>query len=139
MCVRQSRLTLTLTLWLTELRHLLNSPCPQPSLGGRSPQDEFRKCSTSLHQSSIRLTKTAQNGSPSLRYLFCFFLFFLAKPALFFPLRLQILLRSQHEHTAVLREVSIILAHFHLVPWFPVTAYKSFFLFNNSEGIIKLD
>lgn len=126
-------------------------PFRQPSLGGRSLQGEFRACSSSLHQSYTHLTKTVPNGSPSKIFVFvpsngclcaCIYAlvvrtftnFFLAKPALFFPLSQQILPRSKHKHTALLRQVSIILAHSHLGPWFPVNAHKSSFLFSNSEG-----
>lgn len=55
------RLTMTTSLWANELRHLLNSPFPQPCLGLRSLRDEFRNCSTSSltqHLASVHLMHT---------------------------------------------------------------------------------
>lgn len=104
----------------------------------------FDKNSTVCYQTHIVAT-----GSPSKIFVFvssngclcaCVYALvvrtFTKKPALFFPLSQQILSSSKHMHTALLRQVSIILGHSHLGPWFPVNAHKSN-KFSNEVKVIK--
>lgn len=57
--------------------------------------------------------------------------FLLSKASIIFPHRLQILLRSEHKYTAVLRQVCLILTSIHAEHGFQSQLIKSFFLFNH--------
>lgn len=139
----QSRIALTSTPSLTELRHLLNSPFPT-ALPERKVTAEwiqevqhFSSTSESIfYPLEKKKKKKSENGSRSLKmFVFVYGMgclcaciyddisqlsmteLHLSRGSIIFPRRQQILLRSKHLHAALLRQVCLILTHYSAGLW----------------------